>query len=319
MERSPEIEAVVRRFWKATVDQDRQALANMSTDNPDLRLVLSADDEWIKGNGRLEEIIVKRAEETGAVGVEFDRLEAFEHGDTGWFAAAVVVSRGAGEDLTFRQTGSLIIEAGVWRYTQIHTSIGVPNSESFGYEISKGLANLVGSLDERTAESVVSTSQNGTVTLTFTDIEASTSMSEQLGDTAWSDLIGSHFVTLRDAAESHGGTVIKTLGDGAMIAFPAAGEALLAAIDVQKASALSQLSVRIGINTGDAVHAAGDFAGVAVNKTARITSAASGGEILASSVTVELAGSQDFRFGQERNAELKGISGTHRLIPLEWE
>ena len=54
--------------------------------------------------------------------------------------------------------------------------------------------------------------------------------------------------------------MIKTLGDGAMIVFPAAGEALSAAIGVQKASAVSQLPVRIGIHTGDAVHAAGDYA-----------------------------------------------------------
>jgi len=58
---------------------------------------------------------------------------------------------------------------------------------------------------------------------------------------------------------------------------------------------------------------------LAVSKTARITSGANGGEILASSITVELAGSHGFRFGPERSAELKGISGTHRLIPVVWE
>jgi len=79
------------------------------------------------------------------------------------------------------------------------------------------------------------------------------------------------------------------------------------------------LRVRIGIHTGDAVQAEADYAGIAVNKTARITSAASGGEILASSITVELADSLGFQFGPERSAELKGISGTHRLIPVVWE
>ena len=104
-----------------------------------------------------------------------------------------------------------------------------------------------------------------------------------------------------------------------MIAFPAASEALAAAIEVQNASASSALQVRVGIHTGDAVHGAGDYAGIAVNKAARITSAANGGEILASSITVELASSHPFRFGPERSAELKGISGTHRLIPVEWQ
>ena len=205
MERSPEIEAFIRRFWKAFVDQDLQAGANMTADSPDFRMVLSADDEWFKGSGQVEETFVKRAEDIGIVGVEFDRLEAFEHGDTGWWAAAIVISRTTGEDLAFRNTGTLIIDGGNWRVTQIHTSIGVPNSESYGYEISKGLASLVDSLDEEAAESVLSTSHNGTVTLMFTDIENSTPISEQLGDTAWSDLINDHFVSLNHAAESHRG------------------------------------------------------------------------------------------------------------------
>lgn len=219
MERSPEIEAVVRRFWKAFVDQDRQALANMTTDNPDLRAVLSADDEWIKGNGRFEDVMVERAKVMGVVGVEFDRLEGYEHGDAGWFAAIGLVARDTGESLTFRNTGTFIIEGGVWRLTQVHTSRGVPTAETFGYEISKGLASLVGSLDEQAAESVVSVSMNGTVTLMFTDIEDSTRISDQLGDAVWSGLISDHFARLNGTVGSRGGTVIKTLGDGAMIAF----------------------------------------------------------------------------------------------------
>ncbi len=318
MERSPEIEAVVRRFWKAFVDQDRQAIANVHTDNPDMRAVLSGDDEWIKGNGHIEDIMVKRAEKIGVVGCEFERLEAFQHGETGWFAAIVVIARATGDALTFRSTGTVIIEAGVWRATQLHTSFGVPNSEVFGYEISKGLANLVDSLDERNAESVLSASVNGTVTLLFTDLEDSTRLAEEIGDVAWLELISDHFQGIRQVAESYGGTVVKTLGDGAMVVFPAVTAALSAAIDLQKISEEAELPVRIGAHTGDAVHTANDYAGIAVNKAARITSAAESGEILASSITVELAGNNEFRFGQERSVELKGISGTHRLIPVLW-
>ena len=66
------------------------------------------------------------------------------------------------------------------------------------------------------------------------------------------------------------------------------------------------------------MHASGDYAGVAVNKAARIASAADGGEILVSSITAQLAGTRDFRFGSERVGELKGLSGTHRLTPVVW-
>jgi class 3 adenylate cyclase len=319
MQRSPEVEAVNRRFWRAFIERDRQAMANMAGESADVRLVLSADDEWIKGDGHLGDIMAARADEIGIVSVEFDRLEGFEHGDTGWCAASLVVHRDTGADVTFRQTATFIIEAGVWRVVQIHTSIGVPNEDSFGYEISKGMAQLLDSLDESSVDSVVSSSHSGTVTLMFTDIEGSTQMSEQLGDAAWSEMVAAHFDTIGSAVKAHGGTLVKTLGDGTMAAFPGAAGALSAAVDIQRSAAAEHLSVRVGVHTGDAVQAKDDYAGIAVNKAARIASAANGGEVLASSVTVELAGSHGFQFGPERSAELKGISGTHRLIPVIWE
>ena len=60
----------------------------------------------------------------------------------------------------------------------------------------------------------------------------------------------------------------------------------------------------------------GDYAGVAVAKAARVASAADGGEILLSSATNELLARFAYAVGTERTAELKGIPGTHRLIPL---
>jgi class 3 adenylate cyclase len=319
MKRSLEIESVVRRMWKAFVERDRDALVNLSTDHPDARVVLAADDEWIKPYGRLADILIDRADQIGLVSAEIDRLEAFEHGDAGWFAANVTVFRSTGDPVTFRSTGVFIIEAGVWRATQIHTSIGVPNADSYGYQITKGLSDLVDSLDEENADSVASASRSGTVTLMFTDIEDSTIISERVGDSEWTSLIERHFGQIHRVVEPMGGTVIKTLGDGAMIAFPAVREAVLAAIDLQRATAAAEFRIRVGIHTGDAVRSFGDYAGIAVNKAARIASAADGDEILTSSVTAELAGSNEFQLGLERVAELKGLSGTHRLIPILWD
>ena len=315
MERSSELEAVVRRIWKAFIERDADTLRNLTTDHPDMRIIMSDDDEWIRPKGRFAEIATDRAERMGAAGIDFDRFEAFEHEGTGWWAANMIVTFADRDPLTFRQTGVAVIEAGVWRAAQIHTSIGVPNAESFGYEISTGLADLVDSLDDETSETVVTASQSGTVTLMFTDLENSTVVSESMGDSAWSRLITGHFEALHRIVALSGGTVIKTLGDGAMIAFASVRDAIGAAIGIQRAMATSDPKVRIGIHTGDAVRSSGDYAGIAVNKAARIASAASGGEILASSVTAELAGNE-FRFGPSRVGELKGLSGTHHLIPV---
>lgn len=301
-------------MWKAFVDRDTDTLRNF-TDRRELRVILSADDEWFTADGVFAEWMTDRAQQIGVASIDFDRLEAFERDGVGWWAANVTVARTDGEPMTFRSTGVAFIEAGVWRAAQMHTSIGIPNAASFGYEIRSGLADLVDSLDEATSESVVSVSQSGTVTLMFTDIEDSTVISESIGDPAWSKLIAEHFDELHAIVARSGGTVIKTLGDGAMIAFGSVRDALGAAVGIQRAMATSHLRLRVGLHTGDAMRSSGDYAGIAVNKAARIASAARGGEILTSSVTAELAGNE-FRFGSERVGELKGLSGTHRLIPV---
>jgi hypothetical protein len=59
--------------------------------------------------------------------------------------------------------------------------------------------------------------------------------------------------------------------------------------------------------------------GFAVNKAARVASAAVGGQIVVSSVVKELIGfDPSVRFGNSFFAELRGIDGIHALVPVEW-
>ena len=191
----------------------------------------------------------------------------------------------------------------------------------FGFEITVTLDSLLASLDEETAATVLRTAAEGTATIMFTDIEKSTALSQSLGDAAWSELIRSHYETLRRIVEGEGGTVVKTLGDGAMFAFVSARSALRAAIAVQRAvtTDASPLVVRIGLHAGDVVHDEGDYIGLTVNKAARVTAAAAGGEIMVSNVVAELAGDAEFSYGDPLQAELKGLTGTHQLFPMSWQ
>ena len=60
---------------------------------------------------------------------------------------------------------------------------------------------------------------DGTVTVVFTDIEASTVVSERLGDKRWMDLLHEHNAVVREQLSAHGGYEVKTEGDGFMVAF----------------------------------------------------------------------------------------------------
>ena len=320
MEKSPELEAVFRRVWRAFADGSLDALTNMISAHPDVLFILSDDVNWIAGSDNLIRVLEGRSNRMDIERIEVDRVQAHEIGDFGWTAAAVTLFFSSGESETLRNTSVFAMEDGVWKVVQSHTSIGVPDEETFGDELAEGLKALVESLGTSGAEEIAEIAgTSGTVTLMFTDIEDSTRLGQQRGDSVWSKDIQSHFEAVSNIVEENGGQVIKTLGDGTMAAFPTARNAADAAIGIERMGTDDELRVRIGIHTGEAISVGGDYVGLAVAKTARITSAASGGEILVSSATRELISRFDYKFGSERVAELKGIDGSHRIYPLIWE
>jgi class 3 adenylate cyclase len=318
MERSPELEAVIKRMWHAWANQDVDAVTNMMVPDPGYRMILGADDEWFQGD--VARYITERSRVLGVERVEFDRVEAYEHGDVGWAATEVTIIRAEGETTRARNTVVFLLDGGVWRAAQLHTSVGVSRTEEFGVAINEGLEALLTALDADSHRLLDRVSSGaGTVTLVFTDIEGSTQLAETIGDATWLEILTDHFTAVRTATETVGGTVVKTLGDGAMLAFPTATAGIEASVAIQRGATKASVPLRVGVHSGEAVHVGDDYLGIAVNKAARIASAASGGEILLSSTAFELAGSHGYEWGEERLAELKGLAGSHRLIPLLWE
>jgi class 3 adenylate cyclase len=167
---------------------------------------------------------------------------------------------------------------------------------------------------------------DGTVTIMFSDIEGSTAMNERLGDQRWQELLRQHNGLIREQLRAHDGFEVKTMGDGFMMAFASADRALQCAIGIQRAfaerneRAEQPIRVRIGLHTGEAIREADDFFGKHVVLASRVADAASGGEILVSSVLKELTESDgDVRFGEPRELEMKGLSGTHAVRAVVWE
>jgi class 3 adenylate cyclase len=166
---------------------------------------------------------------------------------------------------------------------------------------------------------------DGTVTVLFSDIEHSTELTERLGDQRWLEVLEAHNSVVRAQLGEHGGYEVKSQGDGFMVAFPSARQAVQCAIDVQRvltrraANGELPLRVRIGIHTGEAIQRDGDFYGKSVILAARIAGRAQGGEILVSSLVQQLLEpSGDRRFKDAGETELKGLSGKERLYRVAW-
>ena len=76
---------------------------------------------------------------------------------------------------------------------------------------------------------------DGTVTLLFSDIEGSTPINERLGDQRWMELLREHNVLIREQLRGHQGFEVKTEGDGFMVAFQSARQAIACAVSRQGA------------------------------------------------------------------------------------
>lgn len=163
--------------------------------------------------------------------------------------------------------------------------------------------------------------RDGRVTVMFSDIEGSTALNEELGDRGWVKLLDRHDKQVRQRVAQHHGHVVKSQGDGFMVAFADPGQAVRCAVDMQRdlAAARPAIRVRVGVHVGDAVLRGEDLFGRNVAMAARVAAAAGGGEVLVSDAVLEaVSGLDGPRFGPARQTQLKGFAGTHRVHPLLW-
>ena len=324
MRPSSELEAVVRRFLDARVALDVDAMKALNSKSQYLRQIGSDRGEWNQGfDETVQSWIDSQFQDSWRVAdASLLRIEAYENGDTGWAAVEQERTLVNGQVVVFRITMVFALETYSWKLVQIHFSVPVADEQVVGVELTATLNDLLTSMDSETAAKSTLDGSLGTATIVFTDVVESTSLSQAMGDRAWSDLITTHFDTVQGIVVDQGGVVAKTIGDGGMYVFPSGVSALTAAIEIQRSTATSPgngLRLRVGVHTGDVVRSQTDFLGLTVNKAARVAAAAQGGQILVSASTVDMINDTELDFDEPIVAELKGISGTHILRPLLWQ
>ena len=128
----------------------------------------------------------------------------------------------------------------------------------------------------------------GLLTFAFTDMVGSTRLWERAPEAA-RQALARHDTLIRQAVIERGGTVFKTVGDACCCVFNLPQDAVRAAIALQRALSeepwpefAGSIRVRVGIHTGAATAERGDYFGPALNRVARLVSAAHGGQILIS-------------------------------------
>jgi class 3 adenylate cyclase len=149
------------------------------------------------------------------------------------------------------------------------------------------------------------------VAVLFTDVVGSTDLLERLGDDAAHQLRRHHFRLLRRAIRDHGGREVKSLGDGLMVVFGRANDAVACALAMQQAVAAGEdpLELRVGIASGETLLEDDDYFGRTVVVARRLCDAARGGDVLISEPIRELmAGSAAVQLDPVGPLDLKGLS-----------
>jgi predicted ATPase/class 3 adenylate cyclase len=156
---------------------------------------------------------------------------------------------------------------------------------------------------------------SATLTFLFTDIEGSTRLWEE-GAERMGPALARHDAILRDAIEARGGRVFATAGDAFCAVFERSGEAVAAALEAQRRISREAwhgsepLRIRAALHAGRAEERGGDYFGPALNRAARLLSAAHGGQTLLSLTAAGLA-----RDDLPDGAALRDL-GLHRLRDL---
>lgn len=154
----------------------------------------------------------------------------------------------------------------------------------------------------------------GTTTILFTDLVDSTELLQQAGDERALRIFEAHRRLLREAVERSGGEEVKWTGDGLMVAFPSAADAVRCAIAMQQSShrpvAGERLFIRVGLHAGEALrHDMSDYFGTTVVVAKRLCDKANAGQILISRLAVQLlSGHKQFEFSDLGQFHLKGIA-----------
>jgi adenylate cyclase len=156
------------------------------------------------------------------------------------------------------------------------------------------------------------TAQSGTVTLLFTDLVNSTELLSRTGDESGQRIFDAHHKLLSDIVAANDGAEVKWLGDGLMVAFPSAADAVRSAIAMQEsaqAAAGERLRLRVGLHVGEAIKKESDYFGTSVVIARRLCERADAGQILCSSLVAGLlAGRQSFSFHDLGEMALKRLS-----------
>ena len=215
-------------------------------------------------------------------------------------------------------TRQMLVSGGTRAVKTMWETAGILRRDGLGAAVRSSIEDLADWAEVERPD-LARLAPGGRVAIMFSDIEESTALNERIGDRAFVRLIGKHDKSVRRHVDHHQGYVVKSQGDGFMVAFTKPEQAVRCSIDIQRSLAKqpNSIRVRIGIHSGKSVLRGDDLFGRNVAMAARVAGQADGGQILVSETVYDaIAHCDDIAVDSEFDADLKGFSGSHTLYSV---
>ncbi len=192
-----------------------------------------------------------------------------------------------------------------------------------GYKSAHMLANLA--LEDSSSNSkLAKIAEGSTVGIVFVDIAGFLAYTAAQGDDAARDVLTRLDKVVESAIKPVKGEVVKTLGDGYLIAFPSASQAVRGAVtlndNVSKMYRNDEfpVCVRVAVHAGEPLVEEDDLLGHDVNLTARLLDHCEPGEVVVSDVAKQLASRRlkKIAFGNQREVKVRGLAGRVKIYSV---
>lgn len=165
-------------------------------------------------------------------------------------------------------------------------------------------------------------------TVVFTDLFGSTKAFEALGNARATQLVTQVTTWIAKIVESHGGRVVKMLGDGVLSLFEDNRSAIDAVVEMQRnhqtrmpqIPPANRLPIRIGVASGEVEFVAGDCYGDAVNVAARLSDLCGPHQIWANGAALQgVYEAEGVRFRVLGPISIRGRAEPCTVFQVEWQ
>ena len=190
----------------------------------------------------------------------------------------------------------------------------------FDHCLWTGETDIVADEIEKFVTGSVSAVQSDRVlaTVVFTDIVNSTGRAVQLGDRKWGMLLDQHNEIVRREVMKFRGRLIRSTGDGFLLAFDGPARAVRCARELCENIKTLGMDIRCGAHTGEIQikDTEEGIEGIAIHVASRVAALADAGEVLVSSTVRDLVAGSGLHFRNRGTHAMKGLPEEFRIFAL---